>query len=99
MCSAPRRRLTECNFSPPYNALKVDVWSLGATVWEMAQAAPPFADTQQIADRWPPLQKPKLYSPAFHEFLRQCSEPAASRPDPNELNKVHVFNLFCHGCA
>ncbi|KAH9476995.1 Serine/threonine-protein kinase pakC [Psilocybe cubensis] len=72
---------------PPYDALKVDVWSLGATVWEMAQQDPPFADTKQLADRWPPLRQPELYSPAFHEFLRRCSEPAAARPSPSELLK------------
>ncbi|KJA17839.1 hypothetical protein HYPSUDRAFT_145905 [Hypholoma sublateritium FD-334 SS-4] len=72
---------------PPYNALKVDVWSLGATVWEMAQQDPPFADTQQLADRWPPLRQPELFSPPFHDFLRRCSEPAASRPDPSDLLK------------
>ncbi|PPQ74324.1 hypothetical protein CVT26_004244 [Gymnopilus dilepis] len=72
---------------PPYNAMKVDVWSLGATLWEMAQQDPPFADTQQLADRWPPLSQPELYSPAFHDFLRRCSEPALSRPSPADLLK------------
>ncbi|KAF8176288.1 kinase-like domain-containing protein [Pholiota molesta] len=72
---------------PPYDALKVDVWSLGATVWEMAQQDPPFVDSQQLADRWPPLRQPELFSPAFHEFLRKCSEPAAVRPNPSELLK------------
>jgi len=73
--------------SGPYNPLKVDVWSLGATVWEMAQAEPPFADTQEYTDRWPPLSHPELYSPAFHEFLRFCSEPAGPRPNPSDLTK------------
>ncbi|KAF8966927.1 kinase-like protein [Flammula alnicola] len=76
---------------PPYDALKVDVWSLGATVWEMAQQDPPFADTQQFADRWPPLRQPELFSPAFHDFLRKCSEPAAVRPSPSDLLKSSLI--------
>jgi serine/threonine-protein kinase CLA4 len=75
----------------PYNALKVDVWSLGATVWETAQASPPFAEVQDprlIGDRWPSLHQPEIYSRSFHEFLRLCSEPSASRPNPGELLNV-----------
>ena len=78
---------------PPYNALKVDVWSLGATVWEMAQQDTPFAETKQLADRWPPLRQPELFSPPFHDFLRKCSEPAASRPDPSDLLKVTSIRI------
>ncbi|KAL0575095.1 hypothetical protein V5O48_006871 [Marasmius crinis-equi] len=80
----------------PYDALKVDVWSMGATVWEMAQARPPFADSDQPpSNRWPPLDKPQLFSPAFREFLRLCSEPAATRPSPSELLK----NQFVQNCC
>ncbi|PCH43123.1 kinase-like protein [Wolfiporia cocos MD-104 SS10] len=74
-----------------YNALKVDVWSLGATVWEMAQAEPPFsdlADPQQMAYRWPPLSQPNMYSRSFHDFLDSCSQPSSLRPNPDELLKT-----------
>ncbi|KAI0920551.1 hypothetical protein AcV5_010260 [Taiwanofungus camphoratus] len=74
-----------------YNALKVDVWSLGATVWEMAQAEPPFSDItdpRQMADRWPPLHQPGMYSRSFHDFLHLCSQPSSLRPDPDELLKT-----------
>ncbi|EFI26903.1 STE/STE20/PAKA protein kinase [Coprinopsis cinerea okayama7 len=81
--------------SPPYNAMKVDVWSLGATVWEMAETQPPFADTNEFGDRWPPLSRPQLVSPAFHEFLRLCSEPAASRPTAGELLKTPFVKNAC----
>ncbi|KAJ7270969.1 hypothetical protein C8J57DRAFT_1468164 [Mycena rebaudengoi] len=30
-----------------YDALDVDVWSVGATVWEIAEVRPPFSDTER----------------------------------------------------
>ncbi|KAG6868784.1 hypothetical protein C0993_010711 [Termitomyces sp. T159_Od127] len=56
----------------------------------MAEAEPPFSKTQQLADRWPPLSRPHLLSPAYHEFLRLCSQPSSTRPSPSELTKVII---------
>lgn len=88
--------------SGPYNPLKVDVWSLGATVWEMAQTQPPFADAtdaSQIGDQLPPLDQPRLFSQSFHVFLQLCSRPCLLRPDPDDLLNVSVmrcnFVLLC----
>lgn len=81
-----------------YNALKVDVWSLGATVWELAQTEPPFADVQdprQIGAQWPALRHPELYSRGFHEFLKLCSRPYASRPNANELLNTPFIRNAC----
>jgi len=88
----------EMRTSGPYNALKVDVWSVGATVWETAQAEPPFANIQDprlMGDRWPSLHRPEIYSRSFHEFLRLCSEPSSSRPDPSELLNTPFIRNAC----
>ena len=71
--------------------MKADIWSLGATVWETAQAEPPFAETQVFMERWPAVRQPELFSPAFHEFLRLCSEPAVVRPNAAALMKVRIL--------
>ncbi|KAJ7054755.1 kinase-like domain-containing protein [Mycena amicta] len=81
--------------SGPYDPLKVDVWSVGATIWELAEATPPFADTDQPEERWPPLSNPKLYPPALHDFLTSCSEPAASRPTAGALLQSPFLQMAC----
>jgi len=81
--------------SGAYDALKVDVWSVGATLWELAEAMPPFSDTQQVAERWPPLTDPAIYPSVFHDFLRLCSEPAASRPTPAALLESPFMQKAC----
>ncbi|KAF7307827.1 Non-specific serine/threonine protein kinase [Mycena kentingensis (nom. inval.)] len=79
----------------PYDPLRVDVWSVGATVWEIAESNPPFADIDQPQDRWPPLTEPNIYPPAFHDFLQACSEPAASRPTAESLLKSSFLQKAC----
>lgn len=57
-------------------------------MWEMAETEPPFSDTKQVQSRWPPLTRPEMWSPAFHSFLRACSDSAAIRKSPTDLLKV-----------
>ena len=80
-----------------YDPLKVDVWSLGATTWELVHGDPPFADVQDtrriVGTQLPPVRQPVALSRSFHDFLHLCSQPAASRPDPDELLNVRFSPL------
>ncbi|KAG9005672.1 hypothetical protein FRB93_009598 [Tulasnella sp. JGI-2019a] len=72
----------------PYDPYAADIWSVGATVWEVVEGDPPFInieDTKNFPDRWPPLSAPEDYSPELEEFLSQCSQPAKRRPRADKL--------------
>jgi len=88
--------------SLPYNA-KVDVWSLGIMLREMAESEPPFAEfpplktlflltTQDI----PPLKEPHKWSPEYKHFMEICLQRnVAKRPTVTELLQHQFLKKAC----
>ncbi|GAM21104.1 hypothetical protein SAMD00019534_042790 [Acytostelium subglobosum LB1] len=77
---------------------KADVWSLGITAVEMAEAIPPNANVHpmrvifMIPREDPPTLKDKdKWSPKFHDFIAKClTKDPSQRPSSSELLK-HEF--------
>eukprot|EP01130_Rhizamoeba_saxonica_P003821 TRINITY_DN1583_c0_g3_i2.p1 TRINITY_DN1583_c0_g3~~TRINITY_DN1583_c0_g3_i2.p1 ORF type:complete len:605 (-),score=123.16 TRINITY_DN1583_c0_g3_i2:142-1956(-) len=72
---------------------KVDIWSLGIMIMEMAEGEPPYMDYPPLRALFlittkgiPNLKKPKLWSDDMKDFLTKCLtvEPS-NRPTSNEM--------------
>ncbi|KAI8984038.1 kinase-like domain-containing protein, partial [Mycotypha africana] len=80
-----------------YNA-KVDIWSLGVVLMEMAEGDPPYVDHPPlralfliVSNGLPALKHPERWSDHFKDFLRLCTlEDQNERPDASTLLK-HPF--------
>ncbi|KAJ7144135.1 kinase-like protein [Mycena epipterygia] len=56
-----------------------DASALGSLVWEMAAGRRPPVESPESLEGWPPLSSIASRSPAFHEFIRMCFEPAVGK--------------------
>eukprot|EP01124_Arcella_intermedia_P027963 TRINITY_DN558_c0_g2_i6.p1 TRINITY_DN558_c0_g2~~TRINITY_DN558_c0_g2_i6.p1 ORF type:complete len:1148 (-),score=328.52 TRINITY_DN558_c0_g2_i6:508-3813(-) len=88
---APEIIANKSRYSPYDN--KVDVWSVGITVIELAERDPPLSQMNpmralmQIPLREPPkLSQPQKWSPAMNDFVCQCLQrDTKKRPSIEEL--------------
>ena len=75
-----------------YDVMLVDVWSLGATVWELTEGTTPFEGQAEAGDRLPELSCSENSSEALLDFLEMCSSPPYYRPPAHRLLEVCRFS-------
>lgn len=87
---------------------KVDIWSLGILIMEMAEGDPPLMELPmlkalvEISKKGvPPLKEPERFSEQFRDFLGKClNMKPGSRPTSHELIQVIIFRRLhfdtCH---
>lgn len=82
---------------------KADIYSLGATAYELADGLPPYAQYSAIRALFcaakfgfPPLDCPNAWSKDFLSFLSVCTHPnPRDRPSCTELLKHPFLNKAC----
>lgn len=100
---APEVVLCETFRDNPYD-FKVDIWSLGITLIELAQMEPPNHEMSpmrvllKIQKSDPPkLEQPSKWSKNFNDFIAQAlTKDPAQRPTADDLLKVilHIFRSY-----
>lgn len=77
---------------------KVDIWSLGIMVMEMAEGEPPYMEFPPLRALFlittkgiPSLKEPERWSSEFQDFIAKClTKEVADRPEADEL-VAHPF--------
>jgi len=84
---------------------KVDIWSLGIMIMEMAEGEPPYMEFPPLRALFlittkgiPPLKDQSKWSPLFQEFINLClQQDAEKRPDAPELLRHSFLKCACSG--
>jgi len=84
---------------------KVDVWSLGIMIMEMAEGEPPYMEFPPLRALFlittkgiPPLNNPHKWSEEFQDFTNKCLEKEVEdRPDASDLLDHPFLQKACDG--
>ena len=80
---------------------KVDIWSLGIMIMEMAEGEPPYMEYPPLRALFlittkgiPDLKEPSKWSSEFRDFLKKClTKDVNQRPDGPTLLKVNSLSI------
>jgi len=85
---------------------KVDIWSLGIMIMEMAEGDPPYMDFPPLRALFlittkgiPDLKDPQQWSPEFRQFVGLCLDKEADRRPEAETLLEHPFLQKASGGA
>lgn len=68
-----------------YDPHEADVWSVGATIWEVAEGGEPPFINEEWGDELPELSRAEELSTDLHHFLQMCERGQGRRPRAVEL--------------